>query len=232
MKILITGATGFVGNRLIETLITYYNKTYIDYKRGWELGGADKQAIEKVANAEQAGKPFDIVFIDLHMPVMGGKEATIELRKMGYQGPIIALTAATMKGVKTELSALGFNDVTEIVFEFTDPDGVFGSVVWNEANNFGGGRFVVSSDTSATIAPVLVTANDSSGDYQWTVTIKTADQSVVQNFVVAYTPVVVPPPPPPEPETPLSLDDFGDSFSTTETPVFCGAGACSRFSAG
>lgn len=70
-----------------------------------------KQAIEKVANAEQAGKPFDIVFIDLHMPVMGGKEATIELRKMGYQGPIIALTAATMKGVKTELSALGFNDM-------------------------------------------------------------------------------------------------------------------------
>ena len=70
-----------------------------------------KQAIEKVANAEQADKPFDIVFIDLHMPVMGGKEATIELRKMGYQGPIIALTAATMKGVKTELSALGFNDM-------------------------------------------------------------------------------------------------------------------------
>ena len=70
-----------------------------------------KQAIEKVANAEQAGEPFDIVFIDLHMPFMGGKEATIELRKMGYQGPIIALTAATMKGVKTELSALGFNDM-------------------------------------------------------------------------------------------------------------------------
>ncbi len=70
-----------------------------------------KQAIDKVAAAEQAEKPFDIVFIDLHMPVMGGKEATIELRNMGYQGPIIALTAATMKGVKTELTALGFNDM-------------------------------------------------------------------------------------------------------------------------
>lgn len=70
-----------------------------------------KHAIEKVAAAEQAGKAFDIVFIDLHMPVMGGKEATIELRKMGYKEPIIALTAATMKGVKSELSALGFNDM-------------------------------------------------------------------------------------------------------------------------
>ncbi len=69
-----------------------------------------KHAIEKVA-AEQAGKAFDIIFIDLHMPVMGGKEATIELRKMGYKEPIIALTAATMKGVKSELSALGFNDM-------------------------------------------------------------------------------------------------------------------------
>ncbi|MCF7519815.1 MULTISPECIES: response regulator [Pseudoalteromonas] len=70
-----------------------------------------KHAIEKVAAAEQAGKAFDIIFIDLHMPVMGGKEATIELRKMGYKEPIIALTAATMKGVKSELSALGFNDM-------------------------------------------------------------------------------------------------------------------------
>jgi len=70
-----------------------------------------KHAIEKVAAAEQAGKAFDIIIIDLHMPVMGGKEATIELRKMGYKEPIIALTAATMKGVKSELSALGFNDM-------------------------------------------------------------------------------------------------------------------------
>ena len=38
-----------------------------------------KHAIEKVVAAEQAGKAFDIIFIDLHMPVMGGKEATIEL---------------------------------------------------------------------------------------------------------------------------------------------------------
>jgi len=70
-----------------------------------------QQALEKVRIAEAYKAPYDIIFIDIHMPIMGGKEATIELRKMGYKGPIIALTAATMKGIHEELAALGFNDV-------------------------------------------------------------------------------------------------------------------------
>lgn len=70
-----------------------------------------KQALDKVTKAQQLGTPYDIIFLDIHMPVMGGKEATIELRKMGFKGSIIALTAATMKGIHSELSALGFNDV-------------------------------------------------------------------------------------------------------------------------
>ncbi|MGJ8675067.1 MAG: response regulator [Pseudoalteromonas sp.] len=70
-----------------------------------------QQALEKVRIADAYKAPYDIIFIDIHMPVMGGKEATIELRKMGYKGPIIALTAATMKGIREELAALGFNDV-------------------------------------------------------------------------------------------------------------------------
>ena len=70
-----------------------------------------QQALEKVRIADAYKAPYDIIFIDIHMPIMGGKEATIELRKMGYKGPIIALTAATMKGIHEELAALGFNDV-------------------------------------------------------------------------------------------------------------------------
>jgi len=70
-----------------------------------------KQAIEKVRNAQQQGSPYELIFIDIHMPVMGGKEATIELRKQGFEGGIVALTAATMKGIHNELSALGFDDV-------------------------------------------------------------------------------------------------------------------------
>ena len=70
-----------------------------------------KQALDKVAKAKQQGHPYDIVYLDIHMPVMGGKETVIELRKAGFEGAIIALTAATMKGIHSELTALGFNDV-------------------------------------------------------------------------------------------------------------------------
>lgn len=70
-----------------------------------------KQGLDKVAKAQQQGNPYDIVYLDIHMPVMGGKETAIELRKAGFTGAIIALTAATMKGIHSELTALGFNDV-------------------------------------------------------------------------------------------------------------------------
>jgi len=70
-----------------------------------------KQALDKVEKARSEGKPFDIVFLDIHMPIMGGKETTIELRRQEFKGAIIALTAATMKGIKSELIALGFNEV-------------------------------------------------------------------------------------------------------------------------
>jgi PAS domain S-box-containing protein len=41
---------------------------------------------------EQAA-PFDLVLLDLHMPVMDGAEAMRKMRTAGYDGPIVGLTA-------------------------------------------------------------------------------------------------------------------------------------------
>jgi two-component system, sensor histidine kinase and response regulator len=67
------------------------------------------QALEQFTLADGQGTPFDLILMDIHMPELDGKRAIKALRKLGFNKPIIAITAATMKGVKQELMAIGFN---------------------------------------------------------------------------------------------------------------------------
>lgn len=118
------------------------------------------------------------------------------------------------------LSGSNFDAVTEIRFSYTGPNGQAGTIIWNAANQFGGGRFVVGAGgTSATISPVLVAAGDPLGSYQWTVTFVAGNQAIARDFTVAYTAVVVPPPPPPPPPPPVALTLVGGIGSSYSTPV-------------
>lgn len=68
-------------------------------------------AIAKVKQKVASGGYYDLILMDLHMPGMGGREATLAIRELGYHYPLVALTAAMAKGIRQQLTALGFNDV-------------------------------------------------------------------------------------------------------------------------
>ena len=75
--------------RLIQFLLT---------KAGADVTLADNGqiAFDLAKTAAKENHPFDVILMDMQMPVLDGYEATRQLRKAGYSVPIIALTAHAM----------------------------------------------------------------------------------------------------------------------------------------
>jgi signal transduction histidine kinase/DNA-binding response OmpR family regulator len=55
-----------------------------------------QEAHRLATEAKAAGEPYDVILMDMQMPVMDGYTATSKLRAEGYQGVVIALTAHAM----------------------------------------------------------------------------------------------------------------------------------------
>jgi len=72
-----------------------------------------KQALEKVLghgdSGEKVTERFDLILMDLDMPVVDGVTATRQLREAGYRGPILALTAHVMAHEIERSLAAGFD---------------------------------------------------------------------------------------------------------------------------
>lgn len=69
------------------------------------------KALEAVLEAERAGKPFHLVLMDIHMPVMNGIEALNAMREHRCNVAVVAITAASRKGLRQSLLDEGFDDV-------------------------------------------------------------------------------------------------------------------------
>jgi CheY-like chemotaxis protein len=67
-------------------------------------------ACEAVAAARDAGTPFDLILMDMQMPVMDGYAATRALRESGYGGGIVALAAHANAGAEGDCRQAGCDD--------------------------------------------------------------------------------------------------------------------------
>ena len=73
---------------------------------GYEIDIAmdGKEVVEMIKK-----KNYDIVFMDLQMPEKDGVDATVEIRGLGFQMPIIAMTATVSKSGRDSALTSGMN---------------------------------------------------------------------------------------------------------------------------
>ena len=57
-----------------------------------------QKGLDAAMAAKESERPFDLILMDMQMPVLDGLQATAKLRSLGFECPIIALTADAMKG--------------------------------------------------------------------------------------------------------------------------------------
>jgi CheY-like chemotaxis protein len=86
----------------------------------WNIHPTIAENGERAIELMQYGN-FDIVLMDLQMPVMNGFDATIEIRKMRDPRkaniPIIALTASALYDIKEKVYQSGMNDYVSKPFK-------------------------------------------------------------------------------------------------------------------
>ncbi|MCZ4223436.1 PAS domain S-box protein [Pedobacter rhodius] len=96
-KILVTDDNDL--NRLVASILL------LDYGATVMVAENGETALEMITKEN-----FDVVLMDIQMPVMNGFETTKKLRSLGNNIPIIALTASAIKGEREKCIDAGMND--------------------------------------------------------------------------------------------------------------------------
>ena len=75
-----------------------------------EIADNGQVAVEKAISARDDGHPYDLILMDMQMPVLDGYSASTKLRESGYNIPIIALTAHAMERDRKKCIDAGCSD--------------------------------------------------------------------------------------------------------------------------
>src|SRR5690606_30815137 len=97
-----------VGKKILVVEDSADNRILI--RRMLELGGMNVELAENGRDGvdRALAESYDIVLMDIQMPEMDGYQAIVELRRKGYTGSVVALTAHAMKGEREACLSYGF----------------------------------------------------------------------------------------------------------------------------
>ncbi|MEZ7893234.1 MAG: response regulator [Candidatus Wallbacteria bacterium] len=108
-----------IANRvLIGKVLKMNNHSYTIVENG-------EQALNLISN----GKQFDVILMDVQMPVMDGYETTEKLRAAGYELPIIAMTASALKGDREKCIDKGMDGYISKPIDINDFENILEKVV-------------------------------------------------------------------------------------------------------
>ncbi len=104
-----------VGQRILVAEDNHFNQVLV--KKILEKAGAEveiaengREALDLAVKKQSAGEPYNVIFMDMQMPVLDGYKATKMLREKGYWNPIIALTAHALNEERERCMLVGCDD--------------------------------------------------------------------------------------------------------------------------
>ncbi len=91
-------------------------------------------AVDHVENGAQAVEKalktsYDLILMDIEMPVMDGFAAVKELRSKGYTGTVVAVTMHTQDEIREKCLEAGFDRYTPKPYSYNDLENLIGAVL-------------------------------------------------------------------------------------------------------